>query len=216
MVSKHTVTRREFVGATSGIAAVAGTAGVGTAQQRFDGFLSDVGNYDGVVDRTGQESIEVLVGADGNGGNFAFEPAAVQVDPGTEIVWQWTGEGGGHNVHAVEGADFNSGEPVADADTTYTQTVDETGVIKYQCDPHVTLGMKGVIVVGDALSNGGGGEDDGDGSQPTEMDPEEMGVPFQPHYVGIATILMMVLTLLFTFFLVKYGESSHARHGNER
>ena len=65
--------------------------------------------------------------------------------------------------------------------------------------------MVGTIQVGS--SGGGGGEEE-------EPSPEEMGVPFQAHFVGIATLLMMVLSLVYTFFLVKYGESPNAKGGD--
>jgi len=61
------------------------------------------------VDRTGQEAMTIEVGAEGNGGALAFGPAAVQVDPGTTVVREWTGEGGQHNVVVRdEGADAES------------------------------------------------------------------------------------------------------------
>jgi hypothetical protein len=67
--------------------------------------------------------------------------------------------------------------------------------------------MVGTVVVnksGQAPSSGGGGE----------LDPEHMGVPIQAHFVGIATILAILVSLMFTFFLLKYGESPHASGGN--
>jgi hypothetical protein len=45
-------------------------------------------------------------------------------------------------------------------------------------------------------------------------EPHEMGVPLQPHYVGIATILMVASTLGFVFYQLKYGESAHTKGGN--
>jgi len=115
-----------------------------------------VSNYDGtVVDATGQDSVEITVGAQGNNGNFAFGPAAIRVDPGTEVVWRWNGKGGAHNVVGEE-RDFSSGSSVAEAGTTYSQTFEEEGAVKYYCEPHKALGMKGVVVVGG--SGGGGGQ----------------------------------------------------------
>jgi halocyanin-like protein len=130
--------------------------------------MSDVGNYEGVVDATGQSEVTVTVGASGNGGNFAFGPAAVQVDPGTTVLWEWNGEGGQHNVVAEEGGDFSS-ELTTEAGFTYEQTFDSEGVIKYFCQPHRALGMKGVVVVGsvpegaEVVSGGGGGDGGGSG-----------------------------------------------------
>ncbi|MFB6281488.1 MAG: halocyanin domain-containing protein [Haloferacaceae archaeon] len=110
-------------------------------------YLSDVGNFDGsVADRTGQSEVTVEVGAQGNGGNFAFAPPAVRVDAGTTVVWEWTGQGGQHNVVAESGADFAS-ELVSEAGHTFSQTLDATGVVTYYCEPHQSLGMKGAVVV---------------------------------------------------------------------
>jgi hypothetical protein len=70
--------------------------------------------------------------------------------------------------------------------------------------------MLGAVVVGsDYPKTAASGE-----SGPN-TDPLHMGVPFQAHFVGIATILMMVVSLIFTFFLLKYGESPHAKGGND-
>lgn len=121
------------------------------AQAAFDGWLEDVSNYDGVVDETGSEEVPVGVGVEANNGNFGFGPAAVQVDPGTTVVWEWTGEGGAHNVVDNDG-DFAS-ELSSEAGFTYTQSFDSEGVVKYFCEPHRGLGMKGVVVVG-ALPEG--------------------------------------------------------------
>ena len=144
------IERRTFL---KGAASVAGVALAGTgatasvaAQSTFDGWFDDVSNYDGVVDRTGESEVTVEVGASGNGGNFAFGPAAVRVDPGTTVVWEWTGNGGSHNVVADDGS-FES-EMVGDAGHTFEQTFEQAGVSKYVCTPHETMGMKGAVVVG--------------------------------------------------------------------
>ena len=151
-------------GATAAVA-VASAAGTAAAQTDFDGWLSDVGNYDGtVVDATGQEEVTVDVGVQANGGAFGFGPAAVQVDAGTTVRWEWTGEGSRHNV-VNEAENFES-ELAAEEGFTYERTLDSEGVVKYYCTPHRGLGMKGVVVVGDLPETGGengGGESGGDG-----------------------------------------------------
>ncbi|MFC4552916.1 halocyanin domain-containing protein [Halorussus sp. GCM10023401] len=83
----------------------------------------------------------------GNGGSFAFEPAAVRVDPETTVIWKWSGEGGSHNV-AVEDGSFGS-EMTGDAGHTLEQTFEADGVAKYACVLHEPMGMKGAVVVGD-------------------------------------------------------------------
>jgi halocyanin-like protein len=117
------------------------------SSQQFGGYLSNVDNYDGsVADETGSSSVTIQVGTEGNGGAFAFSPPAVQVDAGTTVTWEWTGQGGQHNVVAEEGADFES-DLTAESGFTFEQTFDSTGVVKYFCRPHEALGMKGVVEV---------------------------------------------------------------------
>ena len=114
----------------------AGTAGTAAAQSEpFDGWLSDVGNYEGLEDHTGSGEVTVEVGVEQGSGAFGFGPAAVQVDPGTTVVWEWTGEGGVHNVAAEDGGDFSS-ENNQEAGFTFEQTFEESGVVKYFCQPH--------------------------------------------------------------------------------
>ena len=111
--------------------------------------------YEGtIVDRRGRDPVEIGVGTEGNGGSFAFGPSAVAVSPGTTVRWVWTGEGGAHNVEAEpddqigeSDYEFSSGEAVTDAGTTYELTLDEPGVALYHCEPHLSLGMKGAVVV---------------------------------------------------------------------
>ncbi len=120
-------------------------AGGGTAE--IDEYLSDTDNYDGsITDRTGQDGVSVAVGAEGNGGGFAFGPAAIGIETGTTVVWEWTGMGGLHNVVAEDGT-FDSGDPVSDPGTTFEFTFTETGTWLYFCNPHKALGMKGAVVV---------------------------------------------------------------------
>lgn len=146
------VNRRQFL-KTATVLTVGGVA-VGSAQpvaaqQEADltSWFSDVSNYEGIVDERGQARVIVKVGAEGNGGGFAFSPAAVQIDPGTTVVWKWTGEGGSHNVVAEDGA-YES-EMVGTAGSTFEHTFDTDGVSTYACIPHKAMGMKGAVIVGD-------------------------------------------------------------------
>lgn len=109
-------------------------------------FLEGANNYDGVVDMTGESEVVVDVGAGANG--FAFAPAAVQVDAGTTISWQWTGEGGSHNVVSASDStsDFDSGNTKQSGDP-FEQSFDNTGNMLYYCTPHRQSGMLGAVVV---------------------------------------------------------------------
>ncbi len=74
------LSRRQFVGAAAGTAALAAT-GTATAQEEPDygGWFDDVSNYDGTADKRGQDTVTITVGAQGNNGAFAFDPPAVMV-----------------------------------------------------------------------------------------------------------------------------------------
>ena len=62
----------------------------------------------------------------------------------------------------------------------------------------------------------GGGKKGGGGAAQQEADPEEMGMPFQTHFVGIAALLMMVVSLIYAFFFLKYDELPHASGSNRK
>ncbi|MFB6220467.1 MAG: halocyanin domain-containing protein [Halolamina sp.] len=175
-----TFDRRDVLRGAASIA-VAGTAvsppAAAQEDQPFGGWLENTSNFDGVVDERGSDSVSIAVGADGNNGSYAFDPPAVQVDAGTEVVWEWTGEGGSHNVVAEDGS-FES-DLTDEAGFTFSRTVESAGVHKYACTPHKPMGMKGVIVVGplpasvgeSGTSVEGTGQPSGeDANQPTEPD----------------------------------------------
>jgi halocyanin-like protein len=135
--------RAVLTAAASGIAAA--TAGClggdgGTTEQ----WLSNANNYDGMVARTGQETVTVAVGAvDG----LSFDPAAVRITTGTEVLWEWTSFGGGHNVAEENGvfeSEIQSGEG-----ETFSHTFTDSGQYRYVCTPHQTQGMLGVVEVVD-------------------------------------------------------------------
>ncbi|GAB7010327.1 halocyanin domain-containing protein [Halorubrum trueperi] len=104
--------------------------------------------YDGTIDDyTRQDEVTVSVGAGDVG--FAFDPAAIRIDSGTTVVWEWTGEGGAHNVVSAEesASDFESGDAVDDEGATFEQSFDDAGIQLYYCLPHETSGMIGAIDV---------------------------------------------------------------------
>nr|WP_142856118.1 halocyanin domain-containing protein [Salinigranum halophilum] len=147
-------TRRDVLrgGAVAGAAALgAGAAATPAAAQSddYDGWLSDVDNYDGTTeDLTGQDAVEIEVGAQGNGGTFAYAPPAVRVSPGTTVTFNWTSNT--HNVLLEEQpseSDWEGYSPIENTGFTLEHTFEVEGVYKYYCEPHLSLGMKGVVVV---------------------------------------------------------------------
>ncbi|EMA64299.1 halocyanin domain-containing protein [Halorubrum lipolyticum] len=165
-----TMSRRGLfrVGAAGAAAATGLAAGSGGAAAQYDGWLDDVDNYDGTHDYTGQDEVTVEVGAvDG----LKFGPAAILIDSGTTVVWEWTGEGGGHNVVA-EDETFDSGDAVSEEGATFEYTFDDASdgdTFNYACEPHETVGMKGAVAVGsvddDLVTPGGDGDDGGSGNE---------------------------------------------------
>jgi len=127
--------------ATSG-----GGGGSGSVPSEVSEYLSDTSNFDGSAeDHTGESEVTVMVGAEGNNGNYAFAPAAIRVDTGTTVVWEWTGQGQVHNVVHEDG-DFES-EQVSEEGHTFEYTFEESGNYLYQCTPHQALGMLGAVIV---------------------------------------------------------------------
>ena len=175
----------------------------------FGSYLEDANGFDesSITDARGEDEVTVDVGA---GDGLAFGPAAVWVDPGTTIIWEWTGEGGAHNVVPEEGeAGFEHPDTVDEEGYTYEYEVTEedAGITNYKCEPHEGQGMKGGVAVGDDVETttvSGGGV----------KEPIEFGVDIHEHWVGVTVVLMMSVSMVFTFFTLKYGESPHTSGGD--
>ncbi|PYZ02634.1 hypothetical protein C8039_02635 [Halogeometricum sp. wsp3] len=102
-------------------------------------------NFDGtIVDRTDTDTATVTAGVEGNGGKFAFGPPALKISTETTVRWEWTGEGGPHNIVSKGDGPLNS-ELVAEEGNTYEHTFAETGTYLYSCKPHKGLGMRGAV-----------------------------------------------------------------------
>ncbi|MBX0321742.1 halocyanin domain-containing protein [Halomicroarcula sp. F13] len=215
------VSRRAFMRTAAGATAASAAAGTAAAQESggnntsdggggggggsagppdYGSWFSNVGNFDGeTVDATGQDEVTVTVGAEGNGGAFAFDPPAVHVDNGATVKFEWTGNGGGHNVKSDGDGPLDSGSAVASSGVNYEHTFENDGIFKYVCVPHEGLGMKGAVVVGTdyPTSGGGGGGGGGDGGSPE--------VPGSAKTLGVATSFVMVATLGLAYFFMRYG-----------
>jgi plastocyanin len=195
------VSRRGFIRAATG-AAAAGTA-VGTAagqeDTESDGNESGTGgNETGGNQTGGNESQadgggggtkEVIVGPDGN---LVFDPADIQIEPGTTVVWTW--DSPGHNVvpQSQPGeSDWEGHEPIEGPGFTHEHTFEVEGTYDYICEPHEGQGMVGTIQVG-----GGGGE--GGGGGPPQ-------IPDSAKTLGIASVIGMLSTLGLAYFFLRFG-----------
>jgi plastocyanin len=185
--------RRDFLRATGGSGgAVALGSGVAAGQE-------GTGTATGTEGGGGSGPTETVTV--GPGGSLVFEPAELTIATGTTVNFVW--DSNMHNVVPTsqpEGADWGGeGEQgtTFDAGHEYSFTFTTTGTYEYVCTPHESAGMVGSIEVVEELQAGGGGE----------RELHSIGAPIHPHWVGAATILMMFVSLVFTFYVLKYGES---------
>jgi len=76
-----------------------------------------------------------------------FEPMVLFISPGDSVSWV---NMAGHNTHAIENM-IPAGTEMWESKLgeTYTHKFTKSGAYVYQCVPHASLGMQGVIVVGD-------------------------------------------------------------------
>ena len=221
------LTRRDLfrVGAGAATAAAAtGAASPTYAQTEFDydGWFDDAMNFEGTVDMTGEEEVTVEVGAGDVG--LAFDPAAIHVDPGTTVVFEWTGEGGGHNVVEQETGERYESERTDEGGTTYEITYETDGISKYVCVPHVGNGMVGAVAVGDGEGvpdiaagetliggpdDGGGDGDDGgeNGAADEEVPPALEGNNDVFALFGFSAIVAL-LSPFVVVFLMRRGENA--------
>ncbi|MUW14957.1 halocyanin domain-containing protein [Halorubrum sp. CBA1125] len=112
-----------------------------------DEWLVDTNGYDGsITEQMDDELVEITAGAEGNGGDLAFDPHAVKVSAGTTVRWRWTGDGGAHNI-AFEDGDIETASISAKSGVNFEHTFNETGVYRYACEPHRAIGQRGAIIV---------------------------------------------------------------------
>ncbi|MFW5911726.1 MAG: plastocyanin/azurin family copper-binding protein [Halanaeroarchaeum sp.] len=187
--------RRDFLRVTGGSGAtVAVGSGVVAGQDDTDTATEtegDDGGGDGPTE-------EVIVGPDGD---LVFDPDSLEIEVGTTVNFVW--ESDNHNVVPTSQPDDSEWEGEGDEGTTYdsgheySHTFETAGSYEYVCTPHESAGMTATIEVVEELEAGGGGE----------RELHDIGAPIHPHYVGAATILMMFVSIVFTFYVLKYGES---------
>ncbi len=184
-------------GSETGTASGTGTAETGTAGTGTGTGTGTAGGGGGGSGVT--KTVEV-----GPGGDLVFTPGTDQplrIAPGTTVKFVWKSDN--HNVvpdKIPDGATWK-GTPGAPSQTyntgyTYTHTFTKLGTYTYYCQPHETAGMVGTIEV---VKNPQAAAD--------QKSLHELGVPIQAHYVGSATILGIIVTIIYTFYILKYGES---------
>jgi plastocyanin len=77
-----------------------------------------------------------------------FSPDSITIKVGQTVRWTWGG--GTHNVQSGASCDapddtFRSGVPQSGG--TFERKFDKAGSFPYYCEPHCSMGMKGVVIV---------------------------------------------------------------------
>jgi len=87
-----------------------------------------------------------------DGGRYVYSPEFLQVEPGDTI--KFVNGDPGHNAATIEGAVPAGGETfTGKINEEIEVTLTEEGLYGYKCTPHYTLGMVGLILVGDEARN---------------------------------------------------------------
>ena len=199
--------RRDFLrtagGATGAVAAATSTA---SAQNESGGGSSGGGTT---------HTVEMTDG-------LVFDPESIEIAPGDTIEWPNVGSvghsvtfyqdgipdgatyfaSGGFDSEEAARTGWNNGEGNVAGGESVSHTFETLGTYEYFCIPHESAGMVGEVVVTENPGSGGGG-----GGGGGEKELHSLGVPIQAHWVGSATILGIIATLVFTFYILKYGES---------
>ena len=197
------MSRRGFLRGVAGGAAVAGASGTAAAQE---GTATE-GGGGGTGTPSGGGGTGTASGGGGGGGggggtetvtlvDFAFEPATespLYITPGTTVEFVW--ETSTHNIvvdSQPDGANWSGHEPIENAGFTYSHTFEATGEYAFHCQPHLSSGMEGTIIVneqGAPPQEGGGGP----------------AVPDSAKTLGIATSVALGSTLGLAYVFLKYG-----------
>lgn len=87
----------------------------------------------------------------GMDGMMQYDPQLLKIAPGDRVHFVAADQG--HNVQSVEGMIPEGAKPFsADIGQNLTVTFTVPGVYGYRCMPHGTLGMVGLIVVGNPVN----------------------------------------------------------------
>jgi plastocyanin len=175
------MSRRAFVGAATGGAAL--SAAGGAVAQEQEGTTSG-------EDAAAGGTEEVVVGP---GGSLVYEPADLEITPGTTVNFVWDSDN--HNIvvdSQPDGAEWEGtpGSDTYDTGYEYSHTFETEGEYAYYCQPHLSAGMEASITVSADAGGGGAG-------RPT--------LPDSALTMGVTTIGVMASTLALAFFFLKYG-----------
>ena len=95
-------------------------------------------------------SIDMLNKRD-DGAKMVYSEDVARIDVGDTITWLPKSKG--HNVHFIAGPDGWDIPKKSKNGKEVVLTFDTPGVYLYQCTPHASMGMIGLVVVGEDTSN---------------------------------------------------------------
>ena len=78
---------------------------------------------------------------------MVFSEEIVAIEAGESVTWLATDKG--HNVEMIDGPDGYKLPKKSKISKDVTITFDQEGVYVYVCTPHASMGMMGIVVVGD-------------------------------------------------------------------
>ena len=82
-----------------------------------------------------------------DGAKMVYSEDIARIEVGDTITWVPTSKG--HNVEFIAGPDDWKAPRKSKLNKEVEMTFDTPGVYVYQCSPHKTMGMIGIVVVGD-------------------------------------------------------------------
>ena len=83
---------------------------------------------------------------------MVFSEEIVVIEPGESVTWLATDKG--HNVQMIDGPDGYDLPKKSKLSKDVTLTFDQPGVYVYVCTPHASMGMIGIVVVGELTQEG--------------------------------------------------------------
>ena len=83
---------------------------------------------------------------------MVFSQEIVTIDVGESVTWLATDKG--HNVQMIDGPDGVKLPGKSKVSKDVTLSFDTPGVYVYVCTPHATMGMIGIVVVGELTQEG--------------------------------------------------------------
>ena len=83
---------------------------------------------------------------------MVFSQEIVTIEPGESVTWLATDKG--HNVEFIDGPDGWKKPKKSKLSKDVTQSFDTPGVYVYVCSPHASMGMIGIVVVGELTQEG--------------------------------------------------------------